>query len=956
MTHLSKRLYRYSNSPEIFGNPVLSSIQLFFWLIFHPSAWANFIKNNIGSQILPSFALTDLDKNYWSKSKILLLVFQAFVIWPLIISLISSLFISIIQFAYIGQMTIDLANGIEIEVESNILNGLAFGLVFGILSGLVLGTVFNFAVGISTMIVLSLVCSITWGLASEIGIAAACGLSAGISGSVAIITYQENVNYRFSRLRQLGATTSGLIIGSLVFILAIIIADFVVSLLANQTKDYGLYYGPVFGGWIGLAIGFVRALRTGSWRKNLSISILAGIIFGILGGLMLNLDSSARSQLPIAVAIGIQTSGVAFVMFVLPFYITDRLAGPRAGGIAAALGSGSSGILFVLQYLPSETRTSYVVVACISSIIIGLSLNWWRPVITYPLTAIWNQLLLWFDKRSKNQQSSLLHLNAAFWDEYQWLPLSGLDEHLVFLANNDLKEGQAAIDYISTTTNQSWAAREAQIELRAQQLEQCSSVSEIADIHAELKGETLQGSIATLLRRLSVISADVESALKQSSKFNQRIVLGEVEDRLEGLLWDITGSNDRYLARFRSVVKQWTEIIQKHRAILLKQAEIYQEIPNPYIVGVPLTGRQTIFKGRTNISSIIEGIVREQDTPPLLLYGQRRMGKTSLLYQLRWMLPNWIVPLVIDLQGPITLAKGHTGFLYNLTKSMRTSAKRQKLILPELSRSDLNDDPFTSFDDWLDQVETILVRANKNTFLLAFDEFEALDEALLEDRFKEQAILGTLRHIIQHRPRFKLLLAGSHTLNEFQRWSSYLINAQTLHLTCLDKEQAFELIEYPIDEFPLAYEAEARKHVFDITQGHPYLLQLLCGEVVSLKNRQDIEVRQIVKLSDVEAIVPEILLRGHQFFADLAFNQIDEQGRALLRYLAIDMAGKRTSRDKILQYLPKLTDLNETINLLLRREIIKQVDDEYQFQTKIVQRWFANNFTVETSREEETPL
>jgi hypothetical protein len=58
--------------------------------------------------------------------------------------------------------------------------------------------------------------------------------------------------------------------------------------------------------------------------------------------------------------------------------------------------------------------------------------------------------------------------------------------------------------------------------------------------------------------------------------------------------------------------------------------------------------------------------------------------------------------------------------------------------------------------------------------LLALDEFEALDDALRKDRFSEQAVLGMLRHLIQHRPRFKVLVAGSHTLEEYQHWASYL--------------------------------------------------------------------------------------------------------------------------------------------------------------------------------------
>lgn len=112
----------------------------------------------------------------------------------------------------------------------------------------------------------------------------------------------------------------------------------------------------------------------------------------------------------------------------------------------------------------------------------------------------------------------------------------------------------------------------------------------------------------------------------------------------------------------------------------------------------------------------------------------------------------------MDLQGPASQAGDHAGFLYNLAREMIRSADRQRgLTLPSLSRESLAGDPFTRFDEWLDEVEQSL---ETNTALLMLDEFESLDDALAAGRFSETAVLGMLRHLIQHRPRFKSLLAG----------------------------------------------------------------------------------------------------------------------------------------------------------------------------------------------------
>jgi hypothetical protein len=89
------------------------------------------------------------------------------------------------------------------------------------------------------------------------------------------------------------------------------------------------------------------------------------------------------------------------------------------------------------------------------------------------------------------------------------------------------------------------------------------------------------------------------------------------------------------------------------------------------------------------------------------------MGKTSLLNNLGRLLPSTIIPLFVDLQGPASQASNHAGLLYNVARAMTESANRQRhLTLPVLTREALGNDPFTVFDEWLDDVERSL---EKNT-------------------------------------------------------------------------------------------------------------------------------------------------------------------------------------------------------------------------------------------------
>jgi hypothetical protein len=515
--------------------------------------------------------------------------------------------------------------------------------------------------------------------------------------------------------------------------------------------------------------------------------------------------------------------------------------------------------------------------------------------------------------------------------DFQWVNLFEEDgwEKLVKAIRAGIKRRAVIIKPIA----------EAQIELDARLLERCGDVTAISNIHQHVTASELEGSVSALLRSFSRISKDVDAALRQENVYNQRLVLSDVEDHLDRLLRELTRSSEHYAIRFSPIATSWRQIVADHAHKLAQAVEQRQEIDNPYVIGVPLTAQQEIFVGRTGISARIEGLLLDRRRPPLLLYGQRRMGKTSLLNNLGRLLPSTIVPLFVDLQGPASQASDYAGFLYNIARGMADSAQRQReLALPLLSREALAADPFTRFDEWLDEVEQAL---GGNTALLTLDEFEALDGAITKGRFEEGAVLGMLRHLIQHRLRFKVLLSGTHTLDELQRWASYLINVQVVHISYLNEAEARQLIERPVQDFALRYEPDASQRVLDLTRSHPFLVQLLCTEIVALKNEQPLAVRRLARLADIEAAVTEALRHGSFFFADIERNQVDAVGLALLRFMAVQGEKAVISREHLARQLSDPDDLDQALALLTRRELIEAGGGGYSFQVELIRRWFA---------------
>jgi hypothetical protein len=678
-------------------------------------------------------------------------------------------------------------------------------------------------------------------------------------------------------------------------------------------------FGALVGMVVGMAFGVAEGV-VGGVAFAVAVSMAGGMAFGVAVGVALSMVFGMIGGVALGAAFGVAFDTAFSVAVSAAVGVVIGLVGGMVGGVAINVAVGAA---FGVTYT------------------VGSWVNWWRPAVMAALFSPWHVLLYRLDSQNIKSCSNLLSKHLAFWDEWQYLPIWGLDKHLLLVFEKNPIEGQAALNYLSTS-RQRWAAQSVQIELDARQLEQCVDASAVGQIQQILTISELASPADTMLRSFNSISVDVDVALHQTSIYNQRLALNAASDHLNNLIRLLTTSSDKYAVRFRPIAQRWQNIIELHLQDLIRESELRQEIDSPYIIGVPVTNRQQLFIGRTDISERLERLLLDRRSPPLLLYGQRRTGKTSLLNNLGRLLPTSIIPLFVDLQGSISSAKDHTGFLYNLAKGMINSAQRQRnLKLPPLAYETIATDPFTRFDEWLDNLETALAGS---TALLALDEFEVLDHVLRIGRFNEADVLGMLRNLIQHRPKFKVLISGSHTLNEYQHWSSYLINAQVIHIGYLKESETRQLIEQPIDNFALRYEPPASQRVIDITRGHPLFVQLLCAEIVALKNDQDPSIRRLATLADVEAAIPAALEHGSMFFCDIERNQLDAHSLKVLRYFAQQGEGAIISSADLAAHFTGGAKIAESgsgsIELLLRRELIETKPSGYSIQLELIRRWF----------------
>ncbi len=82
---------------------------------------------------------------------------------------------------------------------------------------------------------------------------------------------------------------------------------------------------------------------------------------------------------------------------------------------------------------------------------------------------------------------------------------------------------------------------------------------------------------------------------------------------------------------------------------------------NPFIAGAPVV-EEKMFIGREDVFDWIEnGLSGKYSDHILVIHGQRRVGKTTVLKHLSNRLPDRFIPIFIDLQGRVSTSLGRLG-------------------------------------------------------------------------------------------------------------------------------------------------------------------------------------------------------------------------------------------------------------------------------------------------------
>jgi tetratricopeptide (TPR) repeat protein len=421
------------------------------------------------------------------------------------------------------------------------------------------------------------------------------------------------------------------------------------------------------------------------------------------------------------------------------------------------------------------------------------------------------------------------------------------------------------------------------------------------------------------------------------------------------------------------------EIDEDKRTVRFFPETEFKAIPtNPYDIQSPA---REWFRGRRELLAKMTGNLRGvgANDMPMVIYGLRRAGKTSLVQRFlrdeiaslgleEIYLPIWVniasgdaeaySPTVEKFRGLGTLKElGTDGdFLKRLIEIMVKAAKGRvaevQSLLPSISEMDFNIDPYDTFSTFLDQ---LLELVGRYKLLLALDEWAGLLNIMSSDANEgiTPYLFAFLSNLIQNNENLTFIFSGTPEILRFMELHPDLEKiCVSYKVGYLDEASARRLVRDPVEGW-FKYGDGCVDHIIYLAHCHPYLIQLLCMLLVSRMNF--VVKRPTINLSDIEALEKQVVEGGQmraafwsEFDSDVPGEVSDEQ-KVLFLIAERGDDGVWVSVDEIIKSFQRYDHpmsregLLSACSPLIDAEMLEVNGEEYRVTIPLFRKWLRTN-------------
>jgi len=236
---------------------------------------------------------------------------------------------------------------------------------------------------------------------------------------------------------------------------------------------------------------------------------------------------------------------------------------------------------------------------------------------------------------------------------------------------------------------------------------------------------------------------------------------------------------------------------------------------NPYITGGSV-GDSPAFIGRADILQLANNILCHSQENAVVLFGQRRIGKTSVLTQLKAKLAEQenyqsiYLNLMDNAHQPLDI------LLNDLTD---TICQELQIKYPQWNNTK------EQFNNWLKAL--LNEQLAEKSLVLLFDEFDAFND--MKEPIREEFVNYLKVLLSINTKRLNIFFTIGCDINDFKVAWALFENISHYPVSILEKEETYKLIRLSENNQSLFWSDDAVNKVWKLTNGHPLLTQLLCS-------------------------------------------------------------------------------------------------------------------------------
>jgi small GTP-binding protein len=369
---------------------------------------------------------------------------------------------------------------------------------------------------------------------------------------------------------------------------------------------------------------------------------------------------------------------------------------------------------------------------------------------------------------------------------------------------------------------------------------------------------------------------------------------------------------------------------------------------NPFNTGSP--ARDTDFCGRSSIMDDIRSFVQNRYQYTMLIYGQRRIGKTSLLRRIQneYRLSDHEKCVYFNLQNMAKIPL--SDLLTELHKTIFRELGLNINLVPEKQ-------PHTKIQSYFlnDLLPYIFRQIQESNLILMFDEFDVLGEIedIEDPSFQNNLsyyqfvpfIVNLIEKAQDHHYPVKIISAIGRSYKDLNQARFGQMTKFGLHVELLNfsKKECQSMIHQLCDPI-LPFDASAIDMIFNITNGHPYFTQCLASTAFdhAEKNQMTTIQQSLIEENIVSSI------KKHRNGVYWIWESLDTHQKVILYMIAIILEEKNDvssthiqQKAKEMGFEPAIKNLNDHLGILIKHRYIHQKNNAFSFHVEFIRKWIV---------------